>query len=61
MAQSTRPGSRTDDLVDKGAEQLKELLTGSRATPAAPPIRCGRYRTAPVKLPATSKKPSTNL
>ena len=25
MAQSTRPGSRTDDLVDKGAEQLKRV------------------------------------
>jgi ElaB/YqjD/DUF883 family membrane-anchored ribosome-binding protein len=25
MAQSTPPGSRTDDLVDKGAEQLKRV------------------------------------
>jgi ElaB/YqjD/DUF883 family membrane-anchored ribosome-binding protein len=25
MAQSTRPDSRTDDLVDKGAEQLKRV------------------------------------
>ena len=25
MAQSTRPGSRTEDLVDKGAEQFKKV------------------------------------
>ena len=25
MAQSSRPGGRTDDLVDKGAEQFKKV------------------------------------
>jgi ElaB/YqjD/DUF883 family membrane-anchored ribosome-binding protein len=25
MAQSTRPGSRTEDLVDKGTEQIKKV------------------------------------
>jgi ElaB/YqjD/DUF883 family membrane-anchored ribosome-binding protein len=25
MAQNARPGSRTDDLVDKGTEQLKKV------------------------------------
>jgi ElaB/YqjD/DUF883 family membrane-anchored ribosome-binding protein len=50
MAQSTRPGSRTDDLVDKGAEQFKRVAdrVEGYASSAADQVREVSDRTGEV-------------
>ena len=50
MAQSTRPGSRNEDLVDKGTEQIKKVAdrVEGYATSAADQMREVSDRTGEV-------------
>ena len=60
MAQSTRPGSRSEDLVDKGTEQIKKVADRVEGYASSAADQCAKSRTAPARWQATSRRPSTS-